>query len=412
MRPVDRDVAVVIIGAGPAGLGAAARLGELGVTDVVVLDRERQPGGLPAQCGHRGFGMLRYWMPLPGFTYARRLGDRARRAGAIMHLETTVLEITRDRTVLATSPGEVVRYHAQAVVVATGCRETPRPRRAPAGARAAGVFNTAVVQRLVHLHHLLPAKEVVIVGSEDVGLMAVRLFAQSGARVRAVIDESPYLLGYKANYLYSVAPFRVPVLLGWRLAAVFGDGRVTGAVIEQIGTGTRRELSCDGVVFAGRFLPESTLAREGGIPLDRGTGGPRVDQHLQTEVPGIFACGNVLHGAESADIALQEGEAAGEAVARFLRGTLPDGGRTTVRPGQQVSAVTPQVLVAGDEQTVQMLIRPSRPLVPARVEVTCGDDRIARAWRPWGVPHRSLKIKLTLPRDPARDEVIVSLDGR
>ncbi len=422
MAATIREAEVVVIGAGPAGLGAAARLGELGVHDVVVLDRERTPGGLPGQCAHRGFGVMRYRFPLRGVDFAQRLAGRAQRAGAAIESDATVLGIAvaagvRESVhgVYATSRAGVVQYQARAIVLATGCRETPRPQRDIVGSRPAGVFNTAVIQRLVHQHGLLPGGEVVIEGSEDVGLMTVRLLVRSGARVRAIVDEQPHLQGYRLNYLYSVFPFRVPVMLGYRLLAIHGHDRVNSVQLERVSDGTRHTIACDCVVLSGRFVPESTLAREASIPLDPRTGGPVVDQHFQTGMPGIYACGNVLHGAESADVALAEGERAAEAVRAFLRGDLTQDGQAPQRfiglaPGSGVRSVVPQRL-ALDGSPAWLMVRSQSRLAPVRVEVM--DDRtvIGTATRLWAVPHRSVKMTVRPPADTLANTFTVRLSG-
>jgi NADPH-dependent 2,4-dienoyl-CoA reductase/sulfur reductase-like enzyme len=403
---------VLVIGGGPAGLGAAARLGELGVRGVIVVDREVAPGGLPRQCNHRGFGMLRYRFPLRGTEFAMRLTARAERAGATLYAEATALGLSDDGQVAVTGPRTgVVRVRARAVIVATGCREMPRPQRGIMGSRPAGIFNTAVVQRLVHQHGLLPGREFVVAGSEDLGLMAVRLLSESGARVCAVVEEQPYMLGYKANYLYSVLPFRVPVLLGRRIVAVLGQERVTGVEVQPVAGGEPVRIPCDALVLAGHFVPESTLLRDAGIPLDPRTGGPSIDQHFRTGRPNVFACGNVLHGAESADIALVEGERTADAVRRFLDGRLPTAAYAWLRPDDRIQSLVPQRWCLDGSPGV-VLVRPVRPTLVPRVEMQTNGSCVARSTRLWAVPHRSLKIYVTMPLMVPAGEIRVALTGR
>lgn len=409
--PLRTAPRVVVVGAGPAGLGAATRLSELGVSGIVVVDRERLPGGLPAQCDHRGFGVLRYRVPLKGADFAARLARRAQRRGIDLRLETTVLSIGSGPELLLTSPHGVERLQPAAVIVATGCRESPSVGMDILGSRPAGIFNTAVVQRLLHEMRLRPGREAVIYGSEDVGLMAVRQLATRGISVKALVDEAPYLRGYKANYVYSVWPFRVPVYLGHRITAIDGEDRVRAVEMERTADGAAMRIACDCLVLSGRFIPESTVAREAGIELDPRTAGPRVDQYFRTTVPGVFACGNILHGAESSDIALLEGEHTAEAVAGYLKGALADGPRAEVVAGLRVGSVVPQQFVQGGPPG-RLLVRPDTPIVNASVEVSSGGKRIARRWRPWALPHRSLKI--TIPElDGVPDgQVHVALAGR
>ncbi|GEM_PF-611353 len=406
-----QDVAAVIVGAGPAGLGAAARLARCGLGPIVVLDREAQPGGLPAQSEHHGFGLRRYKRPLRGFDYAARLASAATRAGVDVRLQTTVLRVTPDRTVLTTSAGGVLGYRARVVILATGCREAPRPLRSAAGTRPAGIYNTAVVHRLLGLLHERPGRRAVVVGSEDVGLMAVRLLERSGTRVAAVIEELPYLLGYRVNLLYSVIPFRVPVLLGHAVVGIVGHRRVEGVDVRALSTGQVTRIPCDTVVFSGRFLPESGLAREAEVALDPRTGGPIVDQHYRTSIPGIFACGNVLHGAESSDTAFDEGVRCGEAAAAYAAGRLADVESVWCEGCGHVAAIVPQRLTPGARGIVRLLVRPDAPLAGVTISARCDGKRIGGAWRPWAMPHRASTVLLRLPLVPRGGRLQIDMRG-
>jgi len=406
------DVDAVVVGAGPAGLGAATRLMRRRVGRVIVLDREDQPGGLPAQSGHRGFGLLRYKFPLTGGEYAGRLARAANAAGVEVRLGTTALSVSPALEVVAVSPAGLVRYKARTVILATGCRETPRALRAAGGDRPSGIFNTAVVHRLLGAMHELPGRRAVIVGSEDVGLMAVRLFRHAGARVPAVVEELPYLLGYRANYLYSVAPFRVPVLLGHRVVRVIGRRRVEGIEVAPPGGAPVQRIPCDTVVFSGRFVPESALAREAGVALDVRTQGPLVDQHYHTVLPGIFACGNVLHGAESSDVALDEGERAGDAAAAYVSGRLAAGPAVAIHPGAHLAAVVPQRVTLDGRGRARLLVRPDVPLVRVTILATRDARRVARARRLSVVPHRAAKFTLDLEGLNETSRLEVGFAGR
>ena len=407
------DVAVTVVGAGPAGLAAATQLAARGVGRVVVLDREDLPGGLPAQSEHRGFGLRRHMIPLSGRRYAERLVADATRAGAEIRLQCTALRIA-SREVLAVSPQGLERYRCRAVVLATGCREAPWPYRAPAGSRPAGIFNTAVVHRLLTLMRELPGKRVVVVGSEDVGLMAVRLLQVAGARVAAIVDELPYLLGFRMNYLYSVAVFGVPLLLGHRVLRILGRRRVVGIDVAPSapGRGQITHIPCDTVVFSGRFVPESTLALEAGIEMAPETIGPAITQHYQTSAAGVFACGNVLHGAESADVAESEGARAAEAVSRYLAGRLPEEPQVRIICGPAAASVIPHRLVLTSGEAVPLLARSDAPRRSAIIAIRAAGQRIAWAWRPWVVPHRATMVRISVPTAGHRGQVEVSIRGK
>jgi thioredoxin reductase len=407
------DVAVTVVGAGPAGLAAATRLAARGVGRVVVLDREDLPGGLPAQSEHRGFGLRRYMIPVSGHRYAERLVADATRAGVEIRLQCTALRIG-SREVLAVSPQGLERYRCRAVVLASGCREAPWPFRAAAGSRPAGIFNTAVVHRLLTLMRELPGRRVVVVGSEDVGLMAVRLLHLAGARVAAIVEELPYLLGFRANYLYSVAVFGVPLLLGHRVVRILGRRRVAGIDVApcEPGRGETKHISCDTVVFSGRFVPESTLAFEAGIDIAPETIGPAITQHHQTSAAGVFACGNVLHGAESADVAEHEGARAAVGVASFLAGGLPEQPEVRVICGPAAASVVPHRLVPTSTESVPLLVRSDAPRRNAVIAIRAAGQPIARAWRPWIVPHRGATVRISMPKVGTSGQVEVSVRGK
>lgn len=393
-----RELDVLIVGAGPSALGVATRLGELGARGAVLLDREPQPGGLPAQSDHAGFGLVTFKRLLTGCDFAERLTRRALRAGAVLQLKTTVLSIERDRSVLAVSPEGLARYRPRALVLATGCRETPRSTRLVSGSRPAGVFNSGTVQRLETFAHALPGRAVVVVGSDDIGLLAAQTLAQKGVRVVAVVEERPYALGYLALEWFFRMTARVPLLLNHRVLSIRGETRVQG--IELAHENATSVLACDAVIFAGEFVPENTLAREANLPLDAATRSPIVDQDFQTEFNGIFACGNLLHAADSSDHAWEEGRRVGEAVYRYLDAPpASDAPRQPIVAGDGVASVVPQQLRPASGQAIRLAVRVKQPRRAVRL-VAHNDDRVCgRGFAFTAKPHRSVYFDLTPPRD-------------
>ncbi len=414
----ERQVDVLVVGAGPAGLGVAARLAGLGVAPLV-LDREPVPGGLPAQCEHPGFGLWAFRRLMPGQEFAARLVERAVRAGVRLETDVTVLEVTPDRTALAVSPSGIVRYRAQALVLATGCRERPRSARLIPGPRPAGVFNTGVVQRLHTFLGLLPGREVVIVGSDDISLVAARTLAQAGCRIAAVVEERPYRQGYLVNEWWSLRSQRIPLRLGHRVLRILGDGRVAGvevALCDATGTPLANpyEIPCDTVIFSGEFVPEATLVAQAGIPADPRTGGgPLVDQEFQTELAGIFACGNLVHAADPADYALVDGERAALGVWRYLT-SPPSGGELVqpVLPGQQVRAVVPQRLRWSGERLdpVRLAVRVEPALRAVRLRAIVAGQPWGWSLAPAAKPHRSVYLWLR-PARPGDAPIVVEARG-
>lgn len=404
-----RTVDVVVVGAGPAGLTAGAALARDGVR-VVVLDRESEPGGLPAQCTHAGFGLWRYRRLLRGRDFAARLAAEADAAGVSVELETTVLAVQPDRSVVATSPRGVVRYHASAVLLATGCRERTRAARFVAGSRPAGVFLTGMVQRLETFLDLLPGSTAVIVGSDDPGLVAAAELRRRGCRVAAVIEERPYRLGYWVNELWSLRRWGIPLLTGYRVCRILGEERVTGLEVEawcrSERSGTPMTIACDAVVFSGEFVPEVTLAKQLELPLDPATGGPIVDQWFETEQEGIFACGNLVHAADSADQAASDGVRAAQGILRFLRSRRTERQTCRVRPGCGIMAVVPQCIrwFPGETTSVTTAsLRVARPVRPAVVRARQGDAVLGQRFVIAAKPHRSVSLKFSIERCDSGD---------
>ncbi len=405
-----QNVDVLIVGAGPAGLATAASLGELGVR-AIVLDREPQPGGLPAQCEHAGFGLWAYKRLMRGRDFAARIVTRAERAGADIRTNTTVLSITREREVLAVSPNGLARYRANTLVLATGCRELPRSTRLVAGSRPAGVFNTGVVQRLHTFLHVLPGREIVLIGSDDMGLMAAQTLAQLGARVRAVVEERPYRLGYLGLEWLTLRRSRIPLLLNHRVRAIHGAQRVNGIEVAPA-RGAPFTISCDTVIFSGEFFPENVLLQQAGVPLDAATQSPVVDQNFQTDALGIFACGNLIHAADAADHALAEGERTAEAVADFMkRGTNDEATFQPIVPGAGVRAVVPQRLRWYDSRLklIHLALRVDHAQWGVRVHARVHDDVWGNSYALVAKPHRSIYVRIA-PQH-AREPLIISAQG-
>jgi NADPH-dependent 2,4-dienoyl-CoA reductase/sulfur reductase-like enzyme len=340
---------VLVIGAGPAGLAAATQLKRLGVSRVVVVDREQQAGGVPRHCGHPPFGMREFGRVLTGPVYARRLADRAMRAGVELQLRCCVVAIDLADRIVATctSSQGSVRIVGERAILATGVREMPRSARLISGDRPVGVLNTGALQAYVYLQHMLPFRRPVIVGTELVALSSLLTCRKIGAAPVAMVEDRqrptvrrlsmllPHILG-------------VPVRYGTHIIDIKGKQRVE-AVALRGPDGAIEEVGCDGVLFTGRFTPEAALARAAGLEIDAGTGGPAIDQFARTSAPRIFAAGNVLHPVETAGWSWAEGQRVAEFVAADLSGRLPSSEHAIkLMPGDGVRYVVPQRLVPGN----------------------------------------------------------------
>jgi thioredoxin reductase len=311
------DGPVAIVGGGPAGLAAAVELRRLGVGEVVVIEREQEPGGIPRHARHQGFGLRDLRRPLSGPAYVRRYADLARAAGAELLLETMVTGWSEGALEL-TGPGGRSTLDPAAVVLATGCRERPRSARLVPGSRPEGVMTTGMLQQLVYLQGLPAGRRALVVGAEHVSFSAIMTLAHGGARTVALTTAQPRHQSVAAFRLGALARYRVPVWTGTRVSAIRGRPRVKEVELTDDADGSTRTVACDTVVFSADWIPDHELAVLGGLDLDPGTRGPVVDAELRTTTRGVFAAGNVLHGAEQADVAALSGHHAAAAVARYL----------------------------------------------------------------------------------------------
>ncbi|MDI3403761.1 NAD(P)/FAD-dependent oxidoreductase [Streptomyces cavernicola] len=361
----ERDVDVLVVGAGPAGLTVAEHLAAADCGTVEVLEREPQAGGAPRFCHHGGFGTP--WTSGPRFA-ARRL-RAATDAGAVVRTSVTVTDLPAPRTVDVTGPDGLERITARAVVLATGARERPRAARLVPGTRPAGIHTTGELQQAVHLYGRYIGRRAVVVGAEPVAYAALETLHHAGVAVVAQLTELdrpqvPPLRAADARLRRTV-----PLLTRTMLTEVLGRGRLTGVRVRHA-DGRTAQLPCDTLVFTGDFVPEAELARSGGVCLDRATRGPLVDTEFRTDVPRVFAVGNVLHAVETAATAAAEGHAAAVAVRRLLAhenregraAAEPAGPRLVVAP--PLRWITPGRLPcdARADDSLRFLVRAAEPL--------------------------------------------------
>jgi len=333
---------VVILGAGPAGLAAATRLAALGIKDLVVLDRESEPGGVPRHCGHVAFGLREFHRPMSGPAYARRLAEAA--AGIDIRTRMTVTAIEPGGRVHVVHPDSgPATLSGRAVLLAFGVRETPRSTQLVSGDRPVGVTTTGALQQFVYLSRIRPFRRAVVVGSELVAFSALLTLRHGGIEAAAMIEEGPRITARRPADWVARLALGVPVLTGTKLLAIRGLDRVEAVEIER--DGRRQAIACDGVVFTGRFRPETAILAGSHLEIDRGSGGPAIDQHWRCSDPAFFAAGNLLHPVETAGVAWAEGRAAADAIAAFLAGTLPPAASTlAVKATAPLKYIYPQRL--------------------------------------------------------------------
>ena len=349
-----RTCDVAVIGAGAAGLAAAAECARSGLAALAV-DREEFAGGILRQCIHNGFGLRYFKEELTGPEYARRVELQAKEAGAEFALGHTVSSIERREdgtftlTTLSAADG-VTRIDARAVILAMGCRERSKGALNIAGTRPAGLFSAGTAQKYVNIYGHLPGKRVVILGSGDIGLIMARRMTLEGAKVECVCEIMEHSSGLKRNIAQCLDDFGIPLYLEHTIVEIEGEERVEGVVIAQVDKtkkpipGTEREIACDTVLFSVGLIPENELSKGAGLFLDPRTKGCFVDEERETEIPGIFACGNVLHVHDLVDFVSAESENAGKCAAEYIKGAKPCHEKLTIKCTNGVRYCVPTVL--------------------------------------------------------------------
>ena len=360
---------LVIIGGGPAGLAAAASAKDSGIDSILILERDKELGGILNQCIHNGFGLHTFKEELTGPEYASRFIDMVTERGISYKLNTMVMDISPEKKVTAMNREDgMFEIQAKAVILAMGCRERSRGALNIPGYRPAGIYSAGTAQRLVNMEGYMPGKEVVILGSGDIGLIMARRMTLEGAKVKVVAELMPYSGGLKRNIVQCLNDFDIPLKLSHTVVDIEGKQRVEAVTIAEVGPdrkpipGTEERYTCDTLLLSCGLIPENELSRSAGITLSPVTSGPVVNDSLETNIEGIFACGNVLHVHDLVDYVSQEAATAGKNAAAYIKN------------GEAAAAKTVEILpVDGVRYTVPKYVRPTEMTDNLTVRFRVGD---------------------------------------
>lgn len=389
---------LIVIGGGPAGLAAAIAAHKNGISDILILERDQELGGILNQCIHNGFGLHTFQEELTGPEYASRFIDEALALEIPYKLSTMVLDISTDAstglhcvTAMNRTDG-LLQLPCRSVILAMGCRERPRGALNIPGFRPAGIYTAGTAQRLVNMEGFLPGKEVVILGSGDIGLIMARRMTLEGAKVKAVAELMPYSGGLQRNIVQCLEDFDIPLLLSHTVIDIQGKDRVTGITLAQVGPdrkpipGTEQNIPCDTLLLSCGLIPENELSTKLGVSLSPVTGGPLVNESLETNVPGVFACGNVLHVHDLVDYVSEEAGRAGKFAAEYIRQTAGDGtGSASARQGSTGVKVNDDTAsAAAADSSIGIPLIPSggvRYTVPQSVRLSHMEDTLLVRFR-------------------------------
>ena len=397
------NVNLVIVGGGPAGLAAAKSAYDAGERDILILEREAELGGILNQCIHNGFGLHTFKEELTGPEYAARYVEEVVKRNISYKLNATVIDVSNDKTVTYVSAQDGLgQVRAKAIILACGCRERPRGAINIAGMRGAGVFSAGTAQKLVNIDGYLPGKEVVILGSGDIGLIMARRMTFEGAHVNAVVELMPFSSGLNRNIVQCLNDFDIPLYFSHTVVNIKGKERVEGVVIAQVDDKlqpikeTERYIPCDTLLLSVGLLPENELAKNAQVQLSPTTGGAVVDENLMTNVDGIFECGNVLHVHDLVDFVSAESENAGVRAVDYINGVQPCRDKTVISCTNGVRYCVPTVLNRDETYAPQSFkIRVANVFKKVELAVLVDGVKVYGRKRPVVAPGEMENITLT-----------------
>ena len=392
---------VVVVGGGPAGLGAAVEAKRNGAKDVLIIERDRELGGILNQCIHNGFGLHEFKEELTGPEYAHRFIEMAKQENIDYMLNTMVLNINEDKTIEALGEEGIIEISADAIVLAMGCRERTRGAIDIPGYRPAGVYNAGAAQRLSNMEGYMVGKEVVIYGSGDIGLIMARRMTLEGAKVKAVVEVNPHSSGLTRNIVQCLDDFNIPLMLSTGISYIHGKERVSGVTLSKLDSnrnpikGTEQFIECDTVLLSVGLIPENELSVEAGVTLDTKTSGPIVNNSMSTNIDGVFACGNVVHVHDLVDFVTKESRIAGKNAALYSLNKLQKNPTVNTIANEGISYIVPQSIDINCDEDINLFMRVRNIYKNKKLVVKSGDNVILEKKRIHMIPSEMENIKIS-----------------
>ena len=394
---------LVVVGGGPAGLAAAISAKENGLDSILILERDRELGGILNQCIHNGFGLQVFKEELTGPEYAQRFINKIKAMDIDYKLDTMVLEISPEKTLSYTNTRDgFVKIETKSIILAMGCRERTRGSLNIAGTRPVGVYNAGLAQRLINIEGYMVGRKVIILGSGDIGLIMARRLVLEGAEVIGVVARGSFGAGLSRNIVQCLDDFHIPLMLQHSIIKINGKERVESVLVAQTDEykkpikGTEVEYKCDTVLLSVGLIPENELSKGIGLGLDKNTGGPIVDENMETEVEGIFACGNVLHVHDLVDYVTIESQRAGKSAAEFVKRSFEKKKEyISLKAGEGLAYIVPQLLNRNNlEKSLDIFLRVNNIYENLRLRVSLDGKEIKSFKRKIMMPGEMEKLKL------------------
>ncbi len=408
---------LAIIGGGPAGLAAAYSAYKNGLKNIVIIERDKELGGILNQCIHNGFGLHRFKEELSGPEYAHRFIEMVESTSVEVKLDTMVIEITDDKKIYVNSPNGYECIEAKSIVLSMGCRERTRGAISIPGTRPSGVFTAGAAQRYLNMEGLMAGKRVVILGSGDIGLIMARRMTLEGAKVLACVEVMPYSGGLTRNIVQCLNDFDIPLYLSHTVTEIRGDKRLEGITVMKVDEnrqpipGSEMQFDCDTLLLSVGLIPENELTREAGISMDVRTNGAYVFENMETSVEGIFACGNAVHVHDLVDFVSAESERAGAAAADYVKNGALKCDIVEIKNGSDIGYTVPQKLHKETKaEKIDIFFRVRRVFSKSRVVVSSGDEEIAVFKKAFMVPGEMQHLVIPAEKLVSYDSITVSAE--